>query len=381
MANIQLFYGSSKDFRSLLNQNQVEDNYTPFMELIRQYNVTVRANDTMGNKDAEFSRDKIGNVVIFADDFASVTEHVISNFSNIVLLGHDIENLYIQNPPKRVEYSIRSNFDEDEIVEVTSPYFSPNTTEVTKLYSQLLTGKVIGQNNAKHASCVGLYKAAYHHQKKPTVMMFYGPSGVGKTELAKNISNFYHGKLTRIQFSMMQTEEAFKYVFGDEHARPSMARDLLSRESNIVLIDEFDKVSPSLYNVFYQMFDEGIFEDINYKVDVSSCIFILTSNFNDEETIASTVGLPIYSRIDQKIKFEKLTKEEISTVISNAFKRILSELTPEDQKFISASKLEEHYQENLQIFSNVRMLDSFIENDVYTMLLEQQITVNSSSDE
>ena len=128
------------------------------------------------------------------------------------------------------------------------------------------------------------------------------------------------------------------------------------------------------------MFDEGIFEDINYKVDVSSCIFILTSNFNDEETIASTVGLPIYSRIDQKIKFEKLTKEEISTVISNAFKRILSELTPEDQKFISASKLEEHYQENLQIFSNVRMLDSFIENDVYTMLLEQQITVNSSSD-
>ncbi len=167
MANIQLFYGSSKDFRSLLNQNQVEDNYTPFMELIRQYNVTVRANDTMGNKDAEFSRDKIGNVVIFADDFASVTEHVISNFSNIVLLGHDIENLYIQNPPKRVEYSIRSNFDEDEIVEVTSPYFSPSTTEVTKLYSQLLTGKVIGQNNAKHASCVGLYKAAYHHQKKP----------------------------------------------------------------------------------------------------------------------------------------------------------------------------------------------------------------------
>ena len=79
MANIQLFYGSSKDFRSLLNQNQVEDNYTLFMELIRQYNVTVRANDTMGNKDAEFSRDKIGNVVIFADDFASVTEHVISN--------------------------------------------------------------------------------------------------------------------------------------------------------------------------------------------------------------------------------------------------------------------------------------------------------------
>ena len=129
------------------------------------------------------------------------------------------------------------------------------------------------------------------------------------------------------------------------------------------------------------MFDEGIFEDINYRVDVSSCMFILTSNFNNEETIASTVGLPIFSRSDQKIKFEKLTKDEISIVISSAFKRIMSELTPTDQTFIRNSELEDHYQENLQIFSNIRMLDSFIENDVYTMLLERQITINSSSDE
>ena len=92
---------------------------------------------------------------------------------------------------------------------------------------------------------------------------YYGPSGVGKTELAKKISSFYDGKLTRIQFSMMQTDEAFKYIFGDTHGKPSLARDLLSRETNVVLIDEFDKVSPSLYNVFYQMFDEGEFEDIN----------------------------------------------------------------------------------------------------------------------
>jgi len=377
MTKIQLFYGSSKDFHASLNRNQVED-FTPFMELIRQYNVTVRANEAMGNNDAEFQRDEIENVVIFTDDFSSVTEHVISNFSNIVLLGHEIENLYIQNPPKRVEYSIRANFDEAEITETTSSYYSPNTSEITQLYSQLLNGKVIGQVEAKREASVGLYKAAYRKQEKPTVMMFYGPSGVGKTELAKSISNFYHGKLTRIQFSMMQTDEAFKYIFGDQHARPSMARDLLSRQSNIVLIDEFDKVSPSLYNVFYQMFDEGIFEDINYKVNVSNCIFILTSNFNDEEAIASTVGVPVYSRINQKIKFEKLTEDEISAVISNAFERILSNLTAPDRTFIVKSHLEEHYKKELKVFSNVRMLDSFIENDVYTMLLERQLKMSSN---
>lgn len=49
-----------------------------------------------------------------------------------------------------------------------------------------------------------------------------------------------------------------------------LVKDLLSRETNIVLIDEFDKVNTGLYNVFYQMFDEGELEDINYSVDVSN---------------------------------------------------------------------------------------------------------------
>ena len=45
-------------------------------------------------------------------------------------------------------------------------------------------------------------------------------------------------------------------------------RDLLGRESNAVLLDEFEKVNHSLYNVFYQQFDEGLFIDTNYKVNI-----------------------------------------------------------------------------------------------------------------
>lgn len=54
-----------------------------------------------------------------------------------------------------------------------------------------------------------------------------------------------------MQFSMMQTEEAYKYIFGDVHDKLTLARGLLIREANIVLIDKFDKVSSALYNVFY----------------------------------------------------------------------------------------------------------------------------------
>lgn len=60
----------------------------------------------------------------------------------------------------------------------------------------------------------------------------------------KSISKTMGGELLRIQFSMMQTTEAYNYVFGAEHSKGSFARDMMARESNVILIDEFDKVNP-----------------------------------------------------------------------------------------------------------------------------------------
>ena len=72
----------------------------------------------------------------------------------------------------------------------------------------------------------------------------------------------------------------------------------------MVLLDEFDKANPGIWSAFYQMFDEGKFEDSLYKVDLQNCVFILTSNFSDRNEILNGVGMPIYSRIDEKIKFK-----------------------------------------------------------------------------
>ncbi|MBM7837112.1 ATP-dependent protease HslVU (ClpYQ) ATPase subunit [Alkalihalobacillus xiaoxiensis] len=374
MDRVVLFKGAKKDFRDLLYTEGIEDDdYTPFMELIRQYNVTVRANDTSASRDVgEFDKNPIKNAIIYADDFASVTSHVITNFTNIVILGHNIENLYIQNPPKRVEYSVRVEFD-DLIEEKYSDYFNPKSCDILALYNNLLDETVIGQIDAKKKTCVSLYKKASLGANSPAVLMFYGPSGVGKTELAKKISEFYKGKLTRIQFSMMQTEEAYKYIFGDEHGKPSLARDLLARESNIILIDEFDKVNPGLYNVFYQMFDEGEFEDINYHIDVSNTIFILTTNFQNEKQVAEKLGLPIYSRIDSKIKFTALTTSELKIVIKNQFQQVINKLSEEDKKIVEDFNLENKYLESVNVFKNVRLLDKFIENDIYTLIFDYKL--------
>ncbi|WKK69242.1 AAA family ATPase [Brochothrix thermosphacta] len=343
------------------------------MDLIKKYNEKIRANDTTAiREDGLIGDEYIENVVIYANDFSSVTDHVISNFPNIVLLGHDIQNVYIQNAPKRVEYSLRGMFD-NIIKDEEMNYFKSSEDNVLELYNSLSEGKIIGQLEAKKKTCIGLYKSTILKVGKPLVMLYYGPSGVGKTELAKQVSDCYGGTLTRIQFSMMQTEESYKYIFGDSHGKASFARDLLGRDSNIVLIDEFDKVSSELYNVFYQMFDEGEFEDINYKVDVSGCVFILTSNFNNEKHMAEKLGLPIYSRIDAKIKFKQLSTIEIKRVIENTFTNIYQKLSDDDVAVIEKIKLKDKYFNSVETFKNIRLLDKFIENNVFEILFEEKL--------
>ncbi|HBE8382220.1 TPA: ATP-dependent Clp protease ATP-binding subunit, partial [Staphylococcus aureus] len=341
---IHVYTGPLCGFNEYINSEVKE--YHRFMELIREYNIIVRASDTFGTHDVDGIFDtEIENLVIFSNDFASVTTHVITNFINIVTLGRNIKKIYIQNPPKRVFQSLNS-FHDSEIIEINYEYTTLKKDDVINFYKEQMAGsKIIGQTDAKKQMSIDLYKHTSLENNKPTVMLYYGPSGVGKTELAKEIAKKYKGNITRIQFSMMQNDESFNYIFGDEHAKVSLSKDLVDRETNVVLIDEFDKVLPIYYNVFYQMFDEGIIEDANYKVDVSNCIFILTSNFNSIEEAIVNIGEPVFSRIDSCIKFLYLTQEEKQKVIENKLNEILSSLNEKEKRIVTAYNLLEKYKE------------------------------------
>ncbi|WP_332311165.1 AAA family ATPase [Bacillus halotolerans] len=65
-----------------------------------------------------------------------------------------------------------------------------------------------------------------------------------------------------------------------------LARDLLNRSSNVILLDEFDKAPAVFHSAFYQMFDEGILVDKHYVADISKAIIIIcTSNYKSREEI------------------------------------------------------------------------------------------------
>lgn len=367
--NIVIFYGSKKDFKLFVDSETNEDDYTiPFMELIQSYNARLRPNES-GVKERDLKQNiEVDNCIVSADDYGSVLPHVLSNFVMIVTLNHDIGTLYVHNPPRRVEESLRASYG-NEIRYEGSHYSEITREKLREIYSNLKKD-IQGQEECKKRMISGIYRLDSKNSNKPVVLMLYGPSGVGKTESAKSISRSMGGELLRVQFSMMQTTEAYNYVFGAEHSNSSFAKDMMARESNVVLIDEFDKVNPTFYNAFYELFDEGKYVDTNYDVDLGKTVFICTCNFSTEEEIKQVLGPAMFSRIGCCIKFAELTEEQKRNIIQKWYDEILKSLKVDEQQIIRNTDILEWFKQNAERYNNIRILKAKMENAIYEKLTD-----------
>jgi ATP-dependent Clp protease ATP-binding subunit ClpA len=163
-------------------------------------------------------------------------------------------------------------------------------------------------------------------------MLFYGPSGIGKTETAQLLAKEMQGELFRRQFSMYQNNEFATYLFGGTYYQGSFAKDLLDRESNVILLDEFDKANPIFHSAFYQLFDEGVYEDQNYKVNVEKAIIICTSNYSSKEEVKEKLGEAIYYRFDAVIGFKKLDIQSKRILVERYISQYDKNLLTEEQE-------------------------------------------------
>ena len=369
---VVIFTGSKRDFDTLLESQIGEYEETiPFMELIQHYNARLRHNESGVGEEALSSKIKVDNCVVRSDDYGSVLPHVLSNFTNIVTLNHDIGTLYVQNPPRRVIESLRAGYG-DEIEYHKSEYPELTREILAKLYSKL-NDDVLGQEEGKRQILSGIYRLTTGSSSKPVVLMLYGPSGVGKTESAKSISKTLGGELLRVQFSMMQTQEAYDYVFGAEHSKSSFARDMIGRESNVILIDEFDKVNPLFYNAFYELFDEGRYVDTNYSVDLGQAVFLLTCNFGSESEIKKILGPAMFSRIGCCIEYADLSTEQKQAIVERWYQSIIGTLKVDERSFISGTNIREWFLKNAERYDNIRILKTKLENAVFEKLTDHFI--------
>lgn len=369
MANsVVIFHGPNKAFEELLDEriDKSEDTVS-YLDSIRIYNSRIRASELASKDPKPVLPESVDNCVVRANDFGSVLSHVISSFGSILEETFDIGTLYVQNPPRRAQSSIESFHDPSQIETIDFVYPKIDKPALSRIFDQVKQD-IYGQEECKKALISTLYRLSALKNGRPGVILMYGPSGVGKTELSKSVSNALGGELTRIQFSMMQTNEAYEYLYGAEHSKASFARDLLGRESNIVLIDEFDKVTPQLYNMFYQVFDEGRYVDTNYDVDMSNGLFLLTSNFTNEREIKRRLGPAMFSRIDDCVRFEDLTDDLKQEIAEKHYATILGELERDDREEIERSDILEWFKSNISRYDNMRTLKIKIEKAIFRHL-------------
>lgn len=276
------------------------------------------------------------------------------------------KNVYIQNPPKKLEEQLKHS---NQQIEVHYGEYKKITVEDIKYINETFEEKIIGQSRVKEDLLASLYPLAKGRMDKPLIIMFYGESGVGKTEVAKLISEKLGAKLLRKQFSMFQSTSFETYLFGGKCNESSFAKDLLDRESNVILLDEFDKSNAVFHSAFYQLFDEGIYEDKNYSVDMKRAIIICTSNYKNREEMKQKLGIPIYSRFDKIIQFNSLCLDSKSRILDDIIDIEYCKLDEEEASNIDINRITGALRSKLSKIANVREMKNLTREIIYLELL------------
>ena len=175
---------------------------------------------------------------------------------------------------------------------------APLSLERVRAY---FNARVLGQPEAVECLVdrIALVKAGLTDPTRPLgVFLFVGPTGTGKTEIAKAFSAFVFGsedRLVRLDMSEYQTPESLDRLLGDANTPQEQASPLIAQVRkqpfSVLLLDEFEKAHPQIWDLFLQVFDDGRLTDRNGRtVDLRHCVIILTSNLGSAIPTGPGVG-------------------------------------------------------------------------------------------
>ena len=289
-------------------------------------------------------------------------------------------NEQLQNKRQAWEEAVR-----DEVVEVTAddiaeviasmtgiPISRLAKTETERLLAMEaeLTKKIVGQQQAVTAiaRAIRRSRAGLQDPKRPIgSFIFLGPTGVGKTELAKRLAEFlFDDADALIAVDMSEYMEKFAvsrligappgYVGFDEGGQ--LTERVRRRPYSVVLLDEVEKAHPDVFNILLQILDEGRLTDsTGRKVDFCNTVLIMTSNAGSRDVgtggvlgfqksdsdsmyaqmegkindaLKKTFNPEFLNRVDDTIIFHALDKEHIAAIIDIRLEEFKARLAPQD---------------------------------------------------
>jgi ATP-dependent Clp protease ATP-binding subunit ClpB len=232
---------------------------------------------------------------------------------------------------------LKEEVDAEDVAEVVSrwtgiPVSKLMEGEVAKLVrmEEVLHERVIGQEEAVSAvaNAIRRSRSGLSDPHRPIgSFLFLGPTGVGKTELARSLADFlFDDERAMIRIDMSEYQEKHTvsrligappgYVGYDEGGQLTEA--VRRRPYAVILLDEIEKAHSDVFNVLLQIMDDGRLTDGQGRtVDFSNTILIMTSNIpGGIEGVEATFKPEFVNRVDEIVEFGSLSREQIREIVS-----------------------------------------------------------------